>query len=193
VYAFFGMLATQTADAVWTTRAQWARTFVVSMWHAGTHMFWTGTGTDGKTTNTDFVPEDTQTWSYLALGDPQYGASIDYAISKLTATDGAFTGTSFSSSDRSKVWFEGTAHLTPRCDCATPAATSPRPPATRRPSQTTAPNNDGKGIVAASHDGLKTGDGDEYYASLHTGATSWYLLALQGWDPFVLAGSSPRR
>jgi hypothetical protein len=49
-----------------------------------------------------------------------------------------------------------------------------------------APNADGKGIVSASSDGLDTGFGDLYYASLHTGATAWYLLAATGTNPFVL-------
>lgn len=51
--------------------------------------------------------------------------------------------------------------------------------------QTSAPNTDGLGIIAASENGLSDCDGDRYYASLHTGATSWYLLALRRADPFL--------
>ena len=188
VYGFFGMLATETGDSAWATRAQAARTFAVSMWNSGKQLFWTGTGTNGTSVNTDFVPEDTQTWSYLALGDATYASSIDYAVSHLNATDGSFSGTSFSSSDRSKVWFEGTAHLATALEVRGDASQAAPYLSTIALAQTTAPNNDGEGIVAASHDGLKTGDGDEYYASLHTGATSWYLLALQAKNPFHLFG-----
>ena len=48
------------------------------------------------------------------------------------------------------------------------------------------PNGDGRGIVAASSDGLDTGFGDLYYASLHTGATAWFLLAATDTNPFQL-------
>jgi len=33
---------------------------------------------------------------------------------------------------------------------------------------------------------LRTCDGDKYYASLHVGATAWYVLASGGFNPFVL-------
>jgi hypothetical protein len=58
--------------------------------------------------------------------------------------------------------------------------------------QTNAPNADGRGIDAASKDGLKTGDGggDKYYASLHIGATAWYCLAKQSANPFRLLPSA---
>jgi len=52
--------------------------------------------------------------------------------------------------------------------------------------QRDAPNGDGKGIVATSTDGLDSGFGDLYYASLHTGTTAWYLLAAVGDNPFRL-------
>jgi hypothetical protein len=190
IYGFFTMLAEQTGDPVWTGRAQRARGFAVAMYDASKHVFWIGTDEDGRSIDNYLIPEDTQSWSYLALRDPKYSGSIDYAIANLSATDGAFTGVSFGNADRSKVWFEGTAHIAAALlqrkgpgdvakaqsylDCIARA-------------QATAPNHDGKGIVSASRDGLQTGDGpDEYYASLHTGATSLYLLALRQADPFVL-------
>jgi hypothetical protein len=189
IYGFFGMLAARTGDPAWRMRAQWARTFAVSMYDRTAHLFWTGTGTDGRTLNKDLLPEDTQSWSYLALRDPAYAASVDYDIAHLSATDGRFTGVSFSTADRSKVWFEGTAHLADALAIRNGPGDQAKAKAyldTIALAQTTAPNNDGKGIVAASHDGLRTGDGgDRYYASRHTGATAWYLLALQARDPFV--------
>ena len=33
-------------------------------------------------------------------------------------------------------------------------------------------------------DGLSDCEGEAYFASLHTGATAWYLLAAAGVDPF---------
>jgi hypothetical protein len=190
LYAFFTMLTMETGDQTWATRAASARRFAVSMWQGSDHIFWTGTGSNGRTVNKDMVAEDTQSWSYLALGDSVYRASLDSEIARLAVTDGRFTGVGFSTADRSKVWFEGTAHLAD----ALLARNDTGDAAQARSyldclalAQTTAPNHDGKGIVAASRDGLRTGDdNDRYYASLHTGTTSWYLLALQGRNPFHL-------
>jgi len=39
---------------------------------------------------------------------------------------------------------------------------------------------------AASKDYLNTGDGFYYFAALHIGATSWYCIADQSGNPFVL-------
>jgi hypothetical protein len=194
LYGFFAMLATETGDGTWNTRAQWARRFAVSMYDPTKHLFWTGTATDGRTVNKDLLPEDTQSWSYLALRDNTLSASIEYDIAHLAANDGPYHGVSFSTADRSKVWFEGTAHLAAALLVRNGSGDATKARAyldTIALAQTNAPNHDGRGIVAASRDGLKTGDdGDEYYASLHTGATSWYLLALQNRNPFVLLAGS---
>ena len=48
--------------------------------------------------------------------------------------------------------------------------------------QTTAKNNNGKGITAACHDDLSTGFNWGYYPSLHIGATSWFLAAQRGFN-----------
>lgn len=39
-------------------------------------------------------------------------------------------------------------------------------------------------IVAASHDGLSTGFDWIYDARLHTGATSWFIFAELGYNPY---------
>lgn len=52
--------------------------------------------------------------------------------------------------------------------------------------QKEAPHTDHQGIVAASHNGLRTGDGDKYYAALHIGATSWYCIAAQQGNSFQM-------
>jgi len=113
LHALFTMLASLTGDATWTTRAAYAHAFIVSMWNlqSSPGFFWTGTDTNGVTTNTSFIPEDCQSWSYLALEDPTYAASIDWAYSMLAAVDGVFSGVSFSNADTSGVWFEGTGHM----------------------------------------------------------------------------------
>jgi hypothetical protein len=84
------------------------------------------------------IPEDVQTWSYLALRDNQFATSIDWALQHLQTTDTAkspnagfsgsasFTGLTFTDAslkvapvkpsdgrpapDPQAVWFEGTGH-----------------------------------------------------------------------------------
>lgn len=139
VYGLFCILAGLTQDAAWTQRADHALRFIQAMWNPAGGFFWTGTTADGATINRYPVPEDVQTWSYLALHAPQYAASIDWATSHLTTTDIAgspnasfggdlsFTGLTFSNAslqanpnvqpnpwtpkpDPNAVWFEGTGH-----------------------------------------------------------------------------------
>jgi hypothetical protein len=137
VYAFFNMLSNETGNSAWTTRAQWAANFVASMWNSSGGFFWTGTGNDGVTTNTSNIPEDVQSWSYLAFHDNNYAASLDWVTSNLITIDTPQTinskltgntrilGETFASlslrsltpssqydqvPDPNAVWLEGTAH-----------------------------------------------------------------------------------
>ncbi|MBO1415251.1 hypothetical protein [Streptomyces sp. FH025] len=188
VGAFFAMLADLTGDQTWRDRSNNAFAFVRGM-QADDGRLWTGTGTDGVTQNRDSVPEDVQTWSYLATLDPAFSRSVDWAAENLAASDGPYRGVSFARADTSKVWFEGTAHLLAAYHARGAAGDAAKAAVLQKSltdAQAGAPNGDGLGIVAASSDGLKTGEGDTYYASLHTGATAWYLLAGQGANPFRL-------
>ncbi|ADB33115.1 conserved hypothetical protein [Kribbella flavida DSM 17836] len=187
--AFFAMLHRQTGQRVWSARSAQAFAFVRAMWDGTARMIWTGTTPDGVTINRDPIPADVQTWAYLATKDARYGQAVDWTIANLTANDGGFTGISFSTTDTSKVWFEGTAQLVAALDLRQAPGDQARINAYLaglRDAQRRAPNADGKGIVSASSDGLDTGFGDLYYAALHTGATAWYLLAATGANPFTL-------
>ena len=93
------------------------------MWSASSGFFWTGTTADGVTINRSFVPEDCQSWSYLALQETAHAGSLDWAYANLSATDGPFSGVAFSNADRSGVWFEGTAHMAAALKRATRPAT----------------------------------------------------------------------
>nr|WP_107119827.1 Tat pathway signal sequence domain protein [Streptomyces regalis] len=135
----FGRLARLTGDAVWLERRARARGFVVKMWDVDGGFFYTGTN-DGVTINTSPVPEDTQTWTHLALDSRVHARSLDWAARELAVLDHAerrnstvpagqsYEGVTFSSAsllanedapiadsqprpDRNGVWFEGTAHL----------------------------------------------------------------------------------
>ncbi|WP_148211917.1 hypothetical protein [Thermobaculum terrenum] len=186
-YSLFRSLYNMLGNINWKNAADHAYDFIISMWNGEGGFFWTGTGTDGTTTNTYPIPEDVQTWSYLAIQDPHLQRSIDWAAENLAAQDSIFRGVSFSNADTSKVWFEGTAHLAlalNRRGAARDLEQSELLIQYIRLAQEKAMNTDGKGIVAASSDGLQTGFGYSYYASLHIGATSWYCIAANRSNPF---------
>ncbi|MFJ5229956.1 SGNH/GDSL hydrolase family protein [Kitasatospora sp. NPDC088391] len=189
VGAFFAMLGQLTGDQKWKGYSDNAFAFVKTMISADRNHLWTGTGLDGVTVNEDAVPEDVQTWSYLATLDPDYARTMDWAAGRMAVTDNGFTGVSFSAVDTTGVWFEGTAHLLAAYrvrNAPGDADKAAQLTATLQRAQEHAPNADGAGIVAASHDGLDTGQGDKYYASRHTGATAWYVAAAKGGNPFRL-------
>lgn len=135
----FGRLARLTGDGVWLERRARARAFLQKMWQPDGGFFYTGTN-DGVTVNTSPIPEDTQTWTYLALDSRAHARSLDWAARELAVLDHAgrpnstvpagqsYEGVTFSSAsllanegapiaegqpkpDRNGVWFEGTAHL----------------------------------------------------------------------------------
>ena len=188
IAGFFTQLAQVSGDPVWSDRAAVAAAFVTAMQAADGHVD-TGTLLDGSTTNVYPVPLDAQTWSSLATGDPRYGTAVDWTLANLIANDGQNQGPSISHVDVSKVWFEGAGHLALALRLRDGVGDAARADAlldSIRLAQRDAPNGDGKGIVATSTDGLDSGFGDLYYASLHSGTTAWYLLAAAGDNPFTL-------
>jgi hypothetical protein len=86
-FALFDMLARLTGDGSWTQQATHARTFVQAMFNAESDFFWTGTLGDGTTINTNPIPEDVNTWSFLALQDEGFAGSVDWAKTNLAVTD----------------------------------------------------------------------------------------------------------
>jgi hypothetical protein len=137
--ALFGQLGELTGDPVWNDRRWRAQAFVKKMWEPDGGFFYTGTN-DGVTINKALIPEDTQTWSYLALQAQLYAGSLDWAAASLKVSDNpgrknstvpvgqSYDGVTFTSAsllanedapiaeyqpkpDRNGVWFEGTAHL----------------------------------------------------------------------------------
>jgi hypothetical protein len=186
VYAFFRLLARETGKPAWSSRAVWARRFIVSMWDRGAGRFFLGTTNDGVTVNDSSRVEDVNSWSYLALQDPAYAASLEWEVANLGVTAGGYSGVSICAGDRTGVWFEGTAHL------ADALETQDQPGDTAQAAsyladiayaQVNGPNADGLGIMASSHDALADCGGGYANASLHTGTTAWYILADEGIDP----------
>jgi hypothetical protein len=188
LYVLFSLLARETGAQVWSARAAWARRFIASMWNPQQGYFDVGTTADGVTPNTALLPEDVNSWSFLALRDPAYAASVTWIMRNLAVTAGGFSGVSSCTGDLSGVWFEGTAHLADALELRGRSgddALAARYLADIYYAQAHGPNGDGLGIIAASKDGLGDCMGGSYYASLHTGTTAWYILAAKKIDPFL--------
>ncbi len=189
LYALFSLLARETGDPAWSARAAWARRFVAAMWDAQAGRFDVGTASNGAISNETDVPEDVNSWSYLALRDPRYAASVGWDVRNLAVTAGRFSGVSFCPGDRTGVWFEGTAHLADALEFRGEPGDGTRAArylADIYYAQAHGPDGDGLGIIAASKNGLGDCAGGSYYASLHTGATAWYILAAKKADPFSM-------
>jgi len=118
-------------------------------------------------------------------------------VRNLAVSADALRGVSFCRGDRTGVWFEGTAHLADalrfRRDPGDNARAA-RYLADIYFAQAHGPGEDGRGIMAASGNGLSDCGGGLLYASLHTGTTAWYLLAAARVDPFLqISGQTGRR
>lgn len=186
IYAFFTMLAAESGEGEWTTSAAWAEKFVASMWDGRKGRFYVGTDDDGVTPNKSFKPEDVNSWSYLAFGNPLWAAAPSWDVTHLPVSRDGFSGVSFCSGDRSGVWFEGTAHLADALELRN-ASGDPGQAQTYLSdieyAQSNGPNGDGLGIIAASRR-ISDCDGDRYFPSLHVGATAWYIMAAGRENPF---------
>ncbi|BBC35533.1 uncharacterized protein SGFS_068270 [Streptomyces graminofaciens] len=90
----FGRLARLTGDRVWRERRDRAEAFVRRMWEpaggSSGGFFYTGTN-DGVTINKSPIPEDTQTWTYLAFEGRSgpHTRSLDWALGELAVLDHA--------------------------------------------------------------------------------------------------------
>ena len=199
----FGMLHQLTKDHKWRRARKHARKFVKSMWDKKEERFHIGTKPDGVTTNRDeYIPEDVQSWGYLALRSDRYRRALDWNIAHLEVTDNSnpsqpVVGVRFALQIKKEhqkkndktVWLEGTAHM------ALALRVSGKKKHKKRAKvyldnihkeQLSGPDADGKGIQANSREGNSGGD-DTNHTSLHTGTTAWYIMAKQELNPFHLA------
>jgi hypothetical protein len=148
VYGLFtNLLAPLTGDRTWVEFGQHALSYAKTVWNTQDEFFFTGSG-GGDADLIEGIPEsplqpprfpeDPQSWSYLALLDNTYAASIDWAKTNLATTDTPqsrnasfkgnlrFSGVTFSNfslnateppnqfdapPSADAVWFEGTAHM----------------------------------------------------------------------------------
>lgn len=199
----FGMLHQLTKDHKWRRARKHARKFVKSMWDKKEERFHIGTKPDWVTINRDeYIPEDVQSWGYLALRSDRYRRALDWNIAHLEVTDNSnpsqpVVGVRFALQIKKEhqkkndktVWLEGTAHM------ALALRVSGKKKHKKRAKvyldnihkeQLSGPDADGKGIQANSREGNSGGD-DTNHTSLHTGTTAWYIMAKQELNPFHLA------
>ena len=136
-FAFFTMLSQLTGGAAsasgmtWSALATHALKFVMAMFNPDGPYFYTGTLDDQQTINPSPIPEDVNTWSYLAFLNNTYRGTIDWALANLETTDTAssphssLTGSetirglvfdtaslvaAAANTDPHAVWLEGTGH-----------------------------------------------------------------------------------
>lgn len=189
-YVAFMRLYLVTGDPKWEDLAFHARTFVEAMWNEEEGHFWTGTtGEVDETTgeeviNRKNIPADVNTWGLMVLEDiQQYGKGITWVEENCYVEADGFKGFDFNN-DRDHVWFEGTSHQIICYDMLDETAKREEFLNEVRRAQSTGLNNNGKGIIAASNDGLTTGFDWLYFARLHIGATAWFIFAERGYNPY---------
>ena len=181
VYIAFSWLEKLTGELVWGQRAGHARLFLASMWNDQQGHFWTGTDDNGETSQAP-IPVDIQAWAALAM--EQYEDALDWAINNLSVTADGFSGFDFNE-DRDGIWFEGTAQMVVGFKKTGKSGFAGQYLDQLRQARISATNTNGKGIVAASHDGVSTGFEDWFlYSRLHIAATAWYLFAEMGRSPW---------
>ncbi len=138
------------------------------------------------------IPLDPQTWSVLlSPGEERYERALRFALKHLTWRDGSFPRARYSIAEASAspsaisgMWPEGMAQV------ALALQTMGEPHEAWLESiesviDATAGPHARDGVVAAHPESFVT-DFDWSYLNLpHVGATAWYVLAKQGWNPFA--------
>ena len=176
VYMAFTMLGKATDDTAWFNWADDARDWLVSQWDSLNGRF----------------PEEPLTnihaLAFLCLGD-FYAPGLDWVESNTLvdscAVEDPFSGFDFDN-DIDGVWFEGTAQMALAFWKNEEISKAQMYLEEIEDAQMNARNANGRGIVEACHDSVTTGlfdpGGNELFKinRLHTGSTSWYILASSG-------------
>ncbi|KPA10172.1 conserved hypothetical protein, secreted [Candidatus Magnetomorum sp. HK-1] len=181
-YVSFERLYKLTNNINWHKRAIHALDFVKAMWNPVEKHFWTGSN-DGTTENKKDKPLDIHPWAVLALND--YFEGLQWSESNCYIEESGFSGFDFGT-DLDGIWYEGTAQMAVAYLVVNENSKSENLIKTIEYAQQNSPNNNCKGIVAASIDGLTTGKEYDwkYFQRLHIGATAWYLFAKYAYNPY---------
>jgi hypothetical protein len=165
-----------TGDEIWKERALHAKHFVEAMWDDNEVHFWTGTKVDGITINKDNIPADTNAWGLMAMDETdKYEGGIEWVENNCYVEADGFKGFDFNN-DTDGIWFEGTAHMVIAYQILGDETKANLYLDELRKAQKEATNTNGKGIVAASHDGVSTGFDWRYYANPYWNIPSWIYV-----------------
>ena len=181
IYPAFMLLYQITGDIKWSDRAFHAKSLVDAMWNDDEDFFWTGTKLDGCTINESNIPVDIQAWALMVLGE--YNSALQWAENNCYTESDGFKGFDFNN-DNDGVWFEGTAQMAVAYLINKEKNKANIYIAELLKAQVSASNANGKGICAASHDGVTTGFDWEYFNRLHIGATAWYIFSEMEYNPY---------
>ncbi|MDR1130808.1 MAG: hypothetical protein LBL15_00120 [Oscillospiraceae bacterium] len=183
-YAAFASLYAVTGKKKYNDAAQSAKDFIFSMYDAEAGYFYTGTADDGVTPSKDNIVLDAQVWSALALGEDfiPYMGAIDRAKAMQTSEGGY----PFHEANTNGGWWpEGTAFaaLTYRILGQDEAAQTALDALKNLQLST-------GGFPAATTDSLTTGfdlfTGEPWtYEDIpHIAPTAWYIMAVNGFNPY---------
>ena len=176
--AAFQQLAMLTGDAVWKTRSDSATSFVEAMWNAEQGFFHAGLNMDGTISDTKVL--DIQAWAAMLFETEPYWRSLDWASAGLSPDGLHFDF----NDDLDGTWYEGTAHMAAalrdlgddeKADALFDILVN---------AQVSSSNTGGKGIPGSDTYGLTTGFSWKYYDRISLGATCWFLIAEEDFNPF---------
>lgn len=173
-YAAFTRLYELTGMEKYKTAAASAKEFVLSMYNAAEGRFYLGTKYDGLTPLTDNTVLDAQSWAFLSLGDSR---AISCALSMKTSEGGYPFRKSYTDNG---FWPEGTAFtaLALRLSANDGEAVSALSAMERVQLAS-------GGFNSSTVSVLDTGLGWSYYDTPHIAPAAWYILAVNGFNPYM--------
>ena len=183
-WAAFRQLYARTGEARYAEAADSALAFIRSMYDDDRQIFWTGTLDDGATPSTDNLVLDAQVWACMALGDAfaPWEASLD-AVDAMRTPEGGYP---FCASNANGGWWaEGTAYTALMYRLRGEDGKALDALEALESIQL-----DGGLFPAATVDNLSTGfglfDGSpwEYGTAPHIAPTAWYVMAVNGFNPY---------
>ncbi|MHC1773463.1 MAG: hypothetical protein AB9907_17345 [Flexilinea sp.] len=176
-YAVFTQLYSLTGEEKYRSAIESALEFIHSMYD-GSGYFYIGTTSDGVTPSKTNIVLDNQVWSALALGDnfSPYRNALETALSMKTS-EGGFPF--HKANSNGGFWCEGTAFtalafrklgIDAEAVSALDALTNVQ--------------LDSGGFPAATVASLTTGESWTYSNDPHIAPTAWYIMAVNGFNPY---------
>ena len=191
-FAAFSRLYERTGEQKYRDAADSALRFVQSMYDEEKCLFYTGTLDDGITANTENTVLDAQVWACLALGEEfsPYEAALKI-VEEMKTNEGGYP---FCLTNANGGWWaEGTAYTAlmyrlrgdeRKAHSALAALESIQKENGLFPAATTDHLSTGFGLF----DGTPW----EYGTADHLAPTAWFIMAIQGFNPYVFQSESSK-